>query len=239
MNRLLITPDDLETPDVAVIGEDRRFRHVLDVLKLSERSGRCRVGMLGGKVGTADLISMDRTAGRLRLKLRLTSDPPPPLPAVLVAALPRPHTFRKVLHAATTMGVKRILFIHASKVERSYWSSSALRDDAVRENLLLALEQSGDTVMPTVEFRRRFKPFVEDELPGLCEGRRAVVAHPGAGEMCTQSTAPLTLCIGPEGGFTEYEVSVMCACGARAVTFGPRVLRTEVAVPALLARLLC
>jgi RsmE family RNA methyltransferase len=43
--------------------------------------------------------------------------------------------------------------------------------------------------------------------------------------------------IGPEGGFTEYELSLCLAQGFEPVTLGPRILRTEQAVPALLGRL--
>ncbi len=236
VNLLLITPEDLVESDVAEIG-GRRFRHVTEVLKLQERSGCCRAGMLGGRTGTAELLSADSEAERMRLRLHWTAEPPPPLPAILVTALPRPKTFRKVLHAAVTLGVKHLIFIHAFKVDRSYWSSPVIEEKNLREELLPALEQAGDTVLPKVEFRTRFKPFVEDEFPALCIGRRALVAHPGAVEGCTPSTEPLTLCIGPEGGFTEYEVELLCANGARAVTLGPRILRTEVAVPVLLARL--
>ncbi len=236
VNLLLITPEDLVEPDIAEIG-GRRFRHVMEVLKLEERSGCCRAGMLGGRVGRAELLSVDHDAERMRLRLYWTAEPPPPLPAILVAALPRPKTFRKVLHAAVTLGVKHLIFIHAFKVDRSYWSSPVIGEKALREELLPALEQAGDTVLPVVEFRKRFKPFVEDEFPALCTGRRTLVAHPGATEFCTPSAEPLMLCIGPEGGFTEYEVALLCANGARAVTLGPRILRTEVAVPVLLARL--
>jgi len=45
------------------------------------------------------------------------------------------------------------------------------------------------------------------------------------------------LLIGPEGGFSDYEVQLLSEAGATAVTLGQRVLRTEFAVSALLAKL--
>lgn len=48
----------------------------------------------------------------------------------------------------------------------------------------------------------------------------------------------LTVMVGPEGGYTEQELSEAQAKGAMIVTMGPRVLRTELAGPAMLARLL-
>jgi 16S rRNA (uracil1498-N3)-methyltransferase len=43
------------------------------------------------------------------------------------------------------------------------------------------------------------------------------------------ATTNVGLLIGPEGGFTEVEVEAACSLGAKAVTLGPRILRTETA----------
>ncbi|NIN34453.1 MAG: 16S rRNA (uracil(1498)-N(3))-methyltransferase, partial [Gammaproteobacteria bacterium] len=46
-----------------------------------------------------------------------------------------------------------------------------------------------------------------------------------------------TLVIGPEGGFTDYEVGKMIDAGLTAVHLGTRSLRVETAVSALIGRL--
>ncbi|HAS54023.1 MAG TPA: 16S rRNA (uracil(1498)-N(3))-methyltransferase, partial [Nitrospiraceae bacterium] len=48
---------------------------------------------------------------------------------------------------------------------------------------------------------------------------------------------PVTLAIGPEGGFVEYELDRLLSCGFRSVAMGRRILTVESAVPALLGRL--
>ena len=47
----------------------------------------------------------------------------------------------------------------------------------------------------------------------------------------------MTLAVGPEGGFIPYEVEMLVACRFTPVRLGERILTTETAVPALLARL--
>jgi 16S rRNA U1498 N3-methylase RsmE len=85
----------------------------------------------------------------------------------------------------------------------------------------------------------RFKPFVEDELRGLIAGTQALVAHPAAARPCPHAVHdPVSLAVGPEGGFTPYEVELLCAHGLEAVSLGARPLRVEHAVPALLGRIL-
>jgi RsmE family RNA methyltransferase len=49
---------------------------------------------------------------------------------------------------------------------------------------------------------------------------------------------PVTLAIGPEGGFTDYELECLTGSGFESIILGPRILRTEQAVPAFLGRLM-
>lgn len=110
--------------------------------------------------------------------------------------------------------MKDIWLINSYKVEKSFWQTPWLSDDNLRENLTLGLEQARDTVMPQVHIRKLFKPFVEDELPALLAGKRALVAHPGTDQPCpTHMDQPTALCIGPEGGFTPYEVGKLEEAG--------------------------
>jgi len=89
-----------------------------------------------------------------------------------------------------------------------------------------------------VLFRQRFKPFVEDELPALVAGRLALLAHPGIGGPCPKGLdKAATLAIGPEGGFSDYEVDKFLAAGFEGVHLGSRILRVENALTTLVAKL--
>ena len=107
----------------------------------------------------------------------------------------------------------------------------------VRDYLLQGLEQARDTLLPPVHLHTRFKPFVEDQLPGLLAGRDALLAHPGDAPLApTGLERDTVLVVGPEGGFIPYEVEKLLAAGCRQVSLGPRILRVENAVAALLGR---
>lgn len=237
MNTLLLTPEEFAgARDGRVrLADDRRVAHVGTVHRATV-GDVLQVGVLGGRLGTARVIALDDRA--LEIELALDRDPPPPLPLVLVLALPRPKVVRRVLQAVTTLGVKRLALIAAWRVEKSYWASPLLAAAAVRDELVLGLEQAGDTVLPTVSLHRLFKPFVEDELPALAAGSRRLVAHPHAGNECPRALhEPVTLAIGPDGGFSDYEIGTLADGGFEPVSLGPRVLRVEQAVAALVGRL--
>ena len=237
MNLILLFPEDFVSgaPDRVVL-RGRRLQHVTQIHRAAV-GDELRVGILGGRIGRGRIGALD--SDRLEMEVRLEQEPPAPLPATLVLALPRPLMLKRVLHAATTMGVKRIALIGARRVERSFWNSHALQDDAIREQLVLGLEQACDTVLPEVRLSTRFKRFVLDELPEWSAGSLALVAHPGAAIECPRQVGgPVTLAVGPEGGFSDFEIETFEGAGFEAVHLGERILRVEAAVPALLARLL-
>ena len=136
------------------------------------------------------------------------------------------------------MGVARLVLVNSFRVEKSFWQTPWLEPANIREQLLLGLEQACDTVLPEVILEKRFKPFVEDRLPGLSADSLKLVAHPGGFPECPRALSePTTLAIGPEGGWIPYEVEMLRTAGFQPVQLGPRILRVETAVPALIARL--
>jgi RsmE family RNA methyltransferase len=168
----------------------------------------------------------------------LDREPPPPSPVTLVLALPRPPMLRRVLQTIATCGVKSVHLVHARRVEKSFWQSSALKDADVEEQLILGLEQGRDTVLPRVEKHARFRPFAEDVLPGLLTEKRGFLADGSAQESCPSAVTEATvLAVGPEGGFVEFERTLLERSGMRPVRVGARPLRVDVAVAALLGRL--
>ena len=234
MNLILLTQNDLLSEDrVRLSG--RRCLHVRSVLRADE--GReLAVGLLNGRIGIGRVSS--RGSDFLEMMVRFDREPPPPLPATVLLALPRPKVLRRVLFTLSNLGVKRIVLLNAVRVEKSYWQSPFLRTANVMQQLVLGLEQARDTMLPEVLLRQRFKPFVEDELPHLISETLPLVAHPHAVDPCPWGVdRPVTLAIGPEGGFVEYELDRLRSCGFRSVSMGRRILTVESAVPALLGRL--
>jgi 16S rRNA (uracil1498-N3)-methyltransferase len=234
MNSILLFDSDFTSPTTVRL-TGRRLAHVALVHKAAA-GDTLKVGLLGGKLGQGRVVLLDDTA--LELELTLDRDPPPPLAATLVVALPRPKSMRRVLHVAVTMGVKRVCFVNSHRVDKSYWQSPMLAEGKQREIVHLGLEQAVDTIAPKVSFHKRLTWFVEDDLPALSRGCLALIAHPPAANACpAQVGRPLALAIGPEGGFVDYEIEYFVKAGFAAVSLGPRILRVEEAVPALLGRL--
>jgi len=216
--------------------QGRRLEHVRLVHR-ARPGDSLRVGELGGRLGEAQIVRLSPQV--LELDYCLNKPPPAPVPVTVLLALPRPKKVRRILRSLAALGIKRIVLTNSFRVEKSFWQSPLLKPAAVREQLLLGLEQAGDTVLPEVIHEPLFRPFVEDRLPALAQGCRRLVAHPLGAEPCPHAlNEPLVLAVGPEGGFIPYEISRLQEYGFTAVHLGARVLCVETAVLSLLGRLL-
>lgn len=234
MNLILLFESDFIAQNTAVIS-DRRFHHIKQFHQPIQGQ-QLKVGLLNGNIGLGTVTGLSEQ--NITLEVHLDNTAPPPIPLTLLLALPRPKMLKRTLQTITSMGVKQIYLINSYKVDKSYWSTPVLQDHNLKEQLILGLEQSGDTLLPEVHLRKRFKPFVEDELPELANQSRALVAHPYNASGCPAADqVKTTLAVGPEGGFIPYEVEKFQAAGFGAIHLGPRILRVENAVPVLLAKL--
>lgn len=234
MNLLLLEEADFVSADRVVLA-DRRFTHMQEIHRVAVGDS-LRIGRIGGLMGKAEVI---RLAGH-EAELRVVFDQPPPakLPLTLVLAVPRPKMLRRLFQTVATLGVPRLILVNSYKVEKSFWQTPFLQPETIREHLILGLEQARDTVLPEVIIEKRFKPFVEDRLPAIAADTLGLVGHPGPYPACPRAVeGPVTLAIGPEGGWIPYEVELLGKAGLEPVQLGDRILRVETAVTALLSRI--
>lgn len=237
MNILLLRPEErIDAQHWRIRGT--RFRHITTLLE--RRVGDAvRAGILDGKLGSATITEIDPTAEQLLVSFTAEQEPPAALPLKLILALPRPKMLKRVLIDASSLGIKQIVLLNSWKVDKSYWQTPHLKADLLREKLLLGLEQAMDTTLPELILAPRFKPFVEDQLASFCLSSRKIMAHPGDFPPLPHDISePVTLAVGPEGGWTEYEKDMFESQGFECHALGQRILRVETALPTLVGRMM-
>ena len=235
MNIVLLHPQDWIANEVAVV-RDHRAAHIREVLR-AQVGDSLRVGLLGGLCGQGVIEALDPSGVRLNVQL---SEPPPPRHRFdIVLALPRPKMLRRILRQCAEFGIANLHLIHSARVEKSYWQSPLLQPARVEEALLAGLERSRDTIAPRVHLHRRFRPFVEDQLPGLCLDRPCWLADMGAPTSLAEAPpVPAMVMIGPEGGFVPFEVQLAESVIAQRVGLGERILSVDTALTTVLAQAL-
>ena len=232
MNRILF--ESSEIADGVATCSDARAEHILAVLH-GEVGQTLKTGELDGRIGTGEIVSIE---GRtVAVKVSHTEESLRPW-CDLVLAPPRPRVMKRLLPQLASLGVGTIVLVGAKKVEKDFWGATLLKEENYRPLLVDGLMQAGTSVVPRMETRRNFRRFVGDELDSLFPTANRVVGHPGgAPNAPAQKTGRLLLAVGPEGGWTDDEVSLLESHGFSRYSLGSRILRTDTALVALLARL--
>lgn len=245
MNMLLFDENDLHASsclegfEISISGA--RLQRLKALLQRLPRGGAAgdfiRVGQLGGRVGRGEILRISDE--HAQILVTLDALPPPKLSVTLILALPRPKMLRRILRFAGELGVQSLVLINTQRVEKSYWQTPVLQMQTMKRYLIEGLAQTGDTVLPELRVHRGFKDFVADHLGLYVKGCDFLVAHPGDFPPCPASSGRNTcLAVGPESGFTAFEIDQFVAQGAELISLGPRVLRVETAVPVLLSRMM-
>jgi 16S rRNA (uracil1498-N3)-methyltransferase len=158
------------------------------------------------------------------------ADCEPPLALTLVQALPASDKMDLVVQKAVELGACRIQPVTAKRsLVRLSGERAMRRVEHWRNIAIAACEQSGRNLIPSVA------PILD--LPQYLghaaqeNGLRFVCAPGASGSLrdLAAPAVPVSLLVGPEGGFEESEVLAARAAGFRPIRLGPRVLRTETA----------
>lgn len=257
MNMVLLEPGQIAGGG-AVALDARQSAHVAGVLR-SSPGDSIRVGELGGMVGRAEVLEVS-SSGVILAHPELDREPPRPW-FDLMLAMPRPKVMRRLWAPLASLGARHIILTNAAKVEGDYFGNHWLDPAAYVPLLKEGLEQSGATALPQVEIVKRLRPFVEDVVPIRFANATKLLAHPDEegkggddrndrsdrsdrndksdGEdgncgnvKCRGEALPL-LAVGPEGGWTPFELDMLERSGFRRFSLGSRPLRTDVAIAAL------
>ena len=240
MNRILFEKGEIED-GVATCGGERAS-HILDVLH-GEVGQLLKTGEVDGGIGTGEIVEIVRGEGGAgpTVRVKVCHDQESLRPWIdLVLAPPRPRVMKRLLPQLAAMGVGRIVLVGAKKVEKDFWGATLLKEENYRPLLVDGLMQAGTSILPTLETRRNFRRFVETELDALFPTARRIVAHPYGADGAMGAEGALVrplLAIGPEGGWTDDEVALLESRGFVRYSLGPRILRTDTATVALVARL--
>jgi RsmE family RNA methyltransferase len=216
---------------------DARAAHISNVL--GARPGQAvRIGLLDGPFGTGTVVSAD--GSRVTLCCEFAGGTPPRPQVDVLLALPRPKVMRRLWAQLAALGVGQIILTNAEKVERHYFDTHIVDEETYRPLLVEGLQQARDTRLPAVSIHRQFRILVEDRLDGLFSDGIRLVADPGGTTSVTSALSDrdsqrVLLAIGPEGGWNDFELSLLAAHGFQIVALGQRTLRVDTACTALLA----
>jgi len=216
-----------ENGEVYIEGGDAA--HIRQVLR--GREGDLLTVCDGAGVDYAcEIIGVEREAVRLRICTARQAATEPPVRVTLFQALPKGDKMEMVIQKAVELGVHRIVPVltEHTVVKLTQKDKKTERYNKVAE---AAAKQCMRGMIPQVTDAAALAEACT-LLPALDEVYVAYENTDGAlvKEGFAQSKgAQVGIFIGPEGGFSPKEIAYLESRGARAVSLGRRILRTETA----------
>ncbi len=153
------------------------------------------------------------------------------LPHRLIAAAPLPKGDRGqvLIEKLTELGVTDYIPL---QTQRSIVEPRAGKLDRLHRHVIEASKQCGRNRLLRIQPLVPWNLLADSQFPG-----RRILAHPGgtplSPERLLEPAGPLLLAVGPEGGLTDDEVGRARSSGWEVVSLGPRILRVETALLAL------
>ena len=160
-----------------------------------------------------------------------------PLALTLVQSVARGEKMDLILQKATELGAARIVPVVSERTEVRLDEDRADKRRVHWQRVVeSACEQCGRARVPTVDPATSLARYAEAAMrePGV-----KLVLHPEGGRRVGElpPAAAITIAVGPEGGYSERDLSMFAIAGFERLALGPRVLRTETAGIAAIALL--
>jgi len=179
-----------------------------------------------GHVADAVVEAVSKTAVEARVVAR-ADEPQPAVRIDLIQAVPKPDRWDLVMQKAVELGVSNIRPVLTRHTEFKPNDKKAERWQKI---VLNAAQQCEIRWLPKLHPLQRFDAL----LPELAAYDLVLIGSLFEGavpfrEMAMAGKSSVALLIGPEGDFSPEEVAAAVAAGAKPVSFGSRILRTETA----------
>lgn len=217
MECLYVPALDISTHEILLDGAELHHLHVL----------RCRPGeniyVVNGKGLRARCILSAISRVEARLVVIAHEFFPGELPSRLTVGIGIPANRERLewlVEKCVELGVTQIVLVSLDRCQRS----ALVRVDRLKAKMIAALKQAQRSVLPTLDYADNMEEFllyVKDSFLVICDAQGNSPALP---------IGDTAIMIGPEGGFSEREYSLLTTIGVRMWRLAPFRLRTETAV---------
>ncbi|MES2900936.1 MAG: 16S rRNA (uracil(1498)-N(3))-methyltransferase [Pseudomonadota bacterium] len=221
----------------AVIELPDAVAHHVHVVRLQPGAELCLFNGEGGEY-VARLLSVEKRRATAEILAFVTRDVELPYQLTLAQALPESAKMDWIVEKAVELGVSSVVPLAAQRcVVRLSAERAQKRHSHWQGIIASATEQCGRTRLARLAPLEDFSSWVAQQ-----DMHKRILFTPRAKQTLAgwarhQPPQPLTIMIGPEGGFSQQEEDIAINQGALALSLGARVLRTETAGLAALAGL--
>ena len=231
MHHFFVTPEQVKENQIWIEGSD--VNHIKNVLRM-KIGEELQISDGDNKKYLCEILSFEAMEICLLIKEELVCDTELPSKIYLFQGLPKSDKMELIVQKAVELGVYEIIPVATKravvKLDDKKAAKKVERWNSIAEG---GAKQSGRNVIPKVKEGLSYKEALQyakqldvvlipyELAEGMDETRR-IVGRITPGQS-------IGIFIGPEGGFEVEEVELAVKGGAKAVTLGKRILRTETA----------
>lgn len=231
MHRFFIDKNSIDDENIIITGDD--VKHIGKVLRLK----------IGDIISASDaegfqyicsISSIDRERVVCHIMEKRMNESEPPVRVDLYQGLPKGPKMDLIVQKCVEIGINSITPVETERTVVDAENRRGLQNRVVRWQRISeeAAKQSGRGRIPVIKNIKTFSevlmglqgydimliPYEKESKTGLKQLLRG-----------NNNARNLSVFIGPEGGFSEDEISMAREKGIVPVTLGPRILRTETA----------
>jgi len=181
----------------------------------------------GGAEFDAVVEKVGRSTVELQIVARREVDRELPFPLTVGVALPKGDRQKWLVEKLTELGVSELVPLIT---ERGVAQPTAAAIERLQRTVVEACKQCGRNRLTQIAKPQAWVAWVAAAAKD--KDARRLIAHPGGTSLSRidlEAPQPTHIAIGPEGGFTEAEITAARAAGWELIDLGPRTLRVETA----------
>ena len=232
MERFFVESDAIQRNTATITGED--VAHITRVLRL-KAGDEIRICDGQGREYAARLTMLQKQEVQAALLEQVAIHTEPAHTVTLYQGLPKTGKMEVIIQKCVELGISAIVPLVTERCVVKPGADFEKKRVRYQRVAYEAAKQSGRGIIPAV------RPLITfTQLP---YGAHDLVLHAYEEEHARTlkqalqgaKARDIAILIGPEGGFTKEEVELSMHSGAKTVTLGSRILRTETAGMAMLA----
>lgn len=240
MHHFFVTPQQISGDKIRIEGGD--VNHMKNVLRMKLHE-KAEISDGESRTYLCEVEAYEEDVAVLHILEEMEADTEPASKLYLFQGLPKSDKMELIVQKAVELGVYQVISVAMKRsVVRLDDKKAAKKADRWNSIAESAAKQAGRSRIPEVTMPLSYNEALKMaeeldvtllpyELAGGMEVTREVIRQIKSGQS-------VGIFIGPEGGFEPEEVDAAVSMGAKVITLGRRILRTETAGLATLAVLM-
>lgn len=233
MPKFFVKNEQIKDNEITILGED--VKHIANVLRL-KKEDEIQICNLDAKINyIASINKIDKKYVKCKIKKVENTDSETQVNITLYQGLPKADKMEYIIQKNVELGVKKIIPVEMERsIVKFDQKTVAKKIERWQKISEVASKQSGRDIIPKIEIPTNIKKICEN----INEYDIVLVAYENEEDNTLKTelqkikrtdNLKIAIIIGPEGGIDKKEILQLKKVGAKTITLGQRILRTETA----------